>query len=49
MNIDGTWHSGWRTIELAANAAENDFLNGSQEWKDAANKVDFDKFVDDNR
>jgi hypothetical protein len=47
VDIDGTWHSGWKTIEFVPTAKENDWINDKKLW--TGNKIVFKNFVHPNR
>ncbi len=47
VDVDGTWHDGWKCIEFMPSAKENDFLTDRKLWTD--NQVVFKNFVHPNR
>ena len=47
VDLDGSWHDGWSTIQFMPNRKENDFLNDKSLW--TGNSVYFKNFVHPNR
>ena len=47
VDLDGTWHEGWRTIEFVPNRKENEFLTKNRLW--TGNRIVFQNFVHPNR
>ena len=47
VDIDGTWHDGWKTIEFSPTAKENNFLTENKLW--TGNRVVFENFTHPNR
>jgi hypothetical protein len=47
VDLDGTWHDGWKSIQFLPTAKENEFLSRKSLWTD--NTVVFKNFVHPNR
>lgn len=47
VDLDGSWHKGWESIQFVPSAIENDFLNDHNLWSGAS--VIFKNFVHPNR
>jgi hypothetical protein len=47
LDVDGTWHAGWRQIDFVPTAKENNWLHDKDLW--TGNQIVFSNFVHPNR